>query len=282
MKPIISTLRIGTCSWNYDSWVGLVYSEKKASAVEYLKEYAKVYNTAEIDSWFYRIPSRREVISYKSAVDSRFRFTCKVPQEITLTQNREKDANNKYIVNPSFLSIDRFKYFLGEIEPLIPQIDSIMFEFEYLNKQKMKSLDEFLDKLSTFFNNVPAGLPYYLEPRNKTYLTEKYFKFLTEKSLGHVLSEKLFMPHIYDIYSQFKDTIPDNPVIRLLGGDRGEIEEKTVNQWNQIVKEKNDKEKVVDMMQDLLKRTGVTANVNNHYEGSAPLTIKALKILMFS
>ena len=39
----------GTCSWNYDSWVGLVYSRPRRTAAEYLPEYAEHFPTAEID-----------------------------------------------------------------------------------------------------------------------------------------------------------------------------------------------------------------------------------------
>jgi uncharacterized protein YecE (DUF72 family) len=43
-------IRIGTCSWKYDSWKGIVYSESKSK--NYLKEYSQKFNTVEIDQWF--------------------------------------------------------------------------------------------------------------------------------------------------------------------------------------------------------------------------------------
>ena len=36
-------VRIGTCSWKYDAWRGLVYSEK--DKINYLEEYAEHYGT---------------------------------------------------------------------------------------------------------------------------------------------------------------------------------------------------------------------------------------------
>ena len=39
-------LRIGTCSWKYPSWKGLVYS--RATGIDYLAEYATRYDTVEI------------------------------------------------------------------------------------------------------------------------------------------------------------------------------------------------------------------------------------------
>ena len=46
-------LKIGTCSWKYDSWIGLIYTE--AAKKNYLKEYSKQYNTVEIDQWFWSL-----------------------------------------------------------------------------------------------------------------------------------------------------------------------------------------------------------------------------------
>jgi hypothetical protein len=39
-------LRIGTCSWKYDSWKGLVYDEERDyRAYDYLGDYALHFNT---------------------------------------------------------------------------------------------------------------------------------------------------------------------------------------------------------------------------------------------
>ncbi len=47
-------LRIGTCSWKYPSWEGLVYS--RSAGIDYLAEYARRYNTVEVDQWFWALP----------------------------------------------------------------------------------------------------------------------------------------------------------------------------------------------------------------------------------
>jgi hypothetical protein len=45
-------LRIGTCAWEYDSWNGLVYDPaKKYGLCDYLADYARFFNTGEIDQW---------------------------------------------------------------------------------------------------------------------------------------------------------------------------------------------------------------------------------------
>lgn len=271
----------GTCSWNYSSWVGLVYSEQQRRAAAYLREYSQKYDTVEIDSWFYKIPDREEVADYLAQVPAAFRFTCKVPQELTLTHLRGNAGASTGVSNPSFLSPELFARFLKAVEPMLPRLDALMFEFEYLGKDKMASLEAFLEKLDNFFTAVrerARRLPLAIETRNKNYLTAAYFSFLRDRRLMPVFSEKRYLPHVYDIYRQYKDYVATDVVIRLLGGDRSEIEKKTKEQWKAIVEPKPDKEEIVKMALDIAScGHGVTINVNNHYEGSAPLTIEKMQ-----
>jgi hypothetical protein len=49
-------LRIGACSWKYDSWKGLVYDPGRGYRPEdYLADYARHFATVEIDQWFYSL-----------------------------------------------------------------------------------------------------------------------------------------------------------------------------------------------------------------------------------
>ncbi len=276
----MGNILLGACSWNYDSWINLVYTRKQTSAAAYLQEYAKKYRTAEIDSWFYKIPGKAEVKNYLHQVDKDFRFTCKVSEAITLTHKRNFKDSSSLIPNENFLSIDLFHTYLKAIADILPFTDAIMFEFEYLRKEKMESVDHFIALFHSFHEKIKGAYPIAVEIRNKNYLTEDYFKFLDDSRIMHVFSEKQFMPHVYEVYEKFRDLLNQNAVIRLMGGDRKEMEKKTQQQWNQIVDEKPDKEKIVEMAIDIANRgKKVVINVNNHYEGSAPKTIESFKSL---
>jgi uncharacterized protein YecE (DUF72 family) len=273
----MENLRIGTCSWNYDSWVGLVYSGASPTAAGYLGEYSKRFRTAEVDSWFYKMPESREVLSYLGEVDEDFTFSCKVSEEICLTHKRNRGGSKELVANPGFLSKELFLKYVGRIEPMRGSVEAVMLEFEYLNKDKMPSLDVFLRKLDDFCASLPEGLaaslPLAVEVRNKNYLVKEYFQFLRDRGLVHVFSEKQYLPHIYDLYSEFGDFVGDRVVMRLLGGDRKAIEEKTGERWDRIVEERDDKERIAEMTRNILYRGGrVVININNHFEGSAPLT----------
>ncbi|RMF59871.1 MAG: DUF72 domain-containing protein [Calditrichaeota bacterium] len=284
----MSRLYIGTCSWKYDSWAGLVYSRKKPD--NYLKEYAHHFNTVEIDQWFWSLfgvdkvslPRREVVMEYIQSVPDDFLFTIKVPNSITLTHFYRKNKNEPLKRNPYFLSPKLFQEFLELLTPMKDQIGMLMFQFEYLNKQKMRDQYEFHMALSEFFKKIESGYPYAIEPRNPQYLNRAYFDFLNKHQLYHVFLEGYYMPPIVQVYEKHRDQIQDKTVIRLHGGDRKEIEEKSGEQWNQIWDDRSKElPAIANMIKDLQAR-GVTVflNVNNHYEGSAPLTIQRIEKLL--
>jgi len=269
--------KTGTCSWKFESWAGLVYSHTCRTAAQYLREYSRKYRTVEIDSWFYRMPDRKTVHDYLENVDDDFRFTCKLPMSISLTHHRKKKDETVLRQNPDFLSTDLFSNFLEAVEPMTGRLDAVMLQFEYLNRRKMPSLDHFLRSLEEFAGSVPEGVPLAIETRNSNYLHREYFQFLRENGLLHVFSEKIYMPHVYTVYEKFGDLLSGATVIRLMGGDREDIEKLTGKEWNRLVDPKDDLEEIADMARDIAARDiYLTININNHYEGSAPLTIERL------
>ena len=279
-------LRIGTCSWKYDSWRGLVYSKK--DKINYLDEYSQKYNTVEIDQWFWSLfppskavlPNGSVVESYKNSVPNNFLFTIKVPNSITLTHYYKKSKHEQLKPNPYFLSNDLFDEFIRILSPLKPNIGCLIFQFEYLNKQKMGSLSEFQNKFKDFYemlgNDAP---PIGIEIRNPNYLNKSYFQFLSDLNIIPVLLEGYYMPPIFETYNEVKDHINRSVIIRLHGPDRKGIEKIANENWNKIYINR-DKEisGIVEMIRDLENReVDLFVNVNNHFEGSAPITIKKIK-----
>ena len=281
----MATLRIGTCSWKYDSWKGIIYSDKAEQ--NYLEEYSHHYNTVEIDQWFWSLITQNKVLLpkenyvklYADSVPDDFKFTIKIPNSISLTHFYNVDRTKLLKPNPHFLSSELLNKFLETLEPLSNKIGVLMFQFEYLNKQKMSGLEEFLDKLGSFTERLDKRYTYGIETRNPNYLKEPYFEFLERNKLAMVFLQGYYMPPIWDVFNEFKSFINTTSVIRLHGPDRAGMEEKTKNIWNKIVDPKDEElNKIREMIYSLTQKgVDLYVNVNNHYEGSAPLTIEKLK-----
>jgi uncharacterized protein YecE (DUF72 family) len=72
---------LGTCGWSYKEWEGVFYQKKSSESK--LRAYSRVFKTAEIDSTFYRNPSKSTVMGWLKYSPSDFVFTAKLPKTIT-------------------------------------------------------------------------------------------------------------------------------------------------------------------------------------------------------
>ena len=281
-------LRIGTCSWKYDSWRGIVYPE--AGGFDYLAEYAKHFDTVEIDQWFWSLfekdkpvlPRTADAARYAAEVPHDFRFTVKAPNSITLTHHYRRGKVAAPAANSHFLSPGLYRDFLARLEPLHEKIGVVMLQFEYLNKQKMASRAEFLKALGSFLESRPPQPSLAVECRNPNYLDGEYFRFLKGHGVHHVFCQGYYMPPVWEIEGKFGDLLSDTAVVRLMGIDRKGMEIRSRDQWGAII-EPRDAElaRIAPMLQRLRKRgKRVYVNINNHFEGSAPLTADKVKALL--
>ncbi|MGO8704719.1 MAG: DUF72 domain-containing protein [Candidatus Brocadiia bacterium] len=287
-------LRVGTCSWKYEGWKGLIYRKGvRYAANDYLADYAKFFNTVEVDQWFWslfpsgvKLPEPATVKEYAQSVPDDFVFTVKAANALTLTHHYARQAKghsdfaNK--PNPDFLSADLLKRFLDSLAPMDGKLGPIMFQFEYLNKSKMPGLKAFLDRLHEFFVKAPKEFGYAIETRNPNYLSKAFFDFLREHKLGYVFLEGYYMPHIAEVFSQHDTTTPAGTIVRLHGPDRQAMEEATDSAWDSIVEPRPESIRAAVKILRANLRLGhkVFVNINNHFEGCAPLTAASLVKLL--
>jgi uncharacterized protein YecE (DUF72 family) len=279
----MTKLRIGTCSWKYPSWKGLVYSE---GVDNYLEEYARKYSTVEIDQWFWslfpnakpRLPDPNVVREYRDSVPKDFRFTVKAPNSITLTHPYARGKEGPAEPNPDFLSARLATEFLDNLKPIQQQLGAVIFQFEYLNRQKMESREAFEKKMAAFRKKLPDSYPYAVEVRNGNYLTPQFLDFLLDQEWIPVFLQGYWMPPVAELWAKMEKSIRRfrTFVFRLHGTDRERMEKETGETWNRIV---NPREReladIAGIVSELSgSRKEIYVNVNNHFEGSAPLTIE--------
>ena len=281
-------IRIGTCSWKYDSWKGIIYPEK--GKFNYLEEYSKHYDTVEVDQWFWslfgvkkvQLPKNTDVKAYSKSVPENFKFSIKIPNSITLTHYYNRDKKAPLKKNPHFFNPDLFDSFLSTLKPMKKNLGPLMFQFEYLNKQKMSGLSEFVDRFEAFLEIIDKKYLYGVEIRNPNYLKKPFFEFIKRNKLAMVFLQGYYMPPVKTVFNEFKDYVKGTSIIRLHGPDRSGIEEKTGGDWSKIVEPKDeeldDVAEIVSYFKN--KKVDTYINVNNHYEGSAPLTIMKIQKLI--
>ena len=75
-----SNIHLGTFGWSYQEWEGPFYQKDEKRK---LRAYSHVFKISEIDSTFYRNPSKGTIMGWLKYSPSDFVFTAKLPKLIT-------------------------------------------------------------------------------------------------------------------------------------------------------------------------------------------------------
>lgn len=186
-----------------------------------LGEYSRQFNSVEIDQWFWSLhavnrislPKESDAKLYAESVPDDFRFTIKVPNSITLTHFYRKNKSEELKANPHFLSMELFEEFLSSLRPMKNKIGVLMFQFEYLNKEKMSNQIEFMERFEAFLQNAKNNFQIGIEIRNPNYLNKKFFEFLKSNNLSMVFLQGYYMPPIWEVFKIAKDLLISPVVI---------------------------------------------------------------------
>lgn len=283
---VMGAILFGTCSWKYPSWLDLVYSQTDPDS--YLAEYAQQYEMVEIDQWFWSLgrqsaglPKQDTVVRYDAATPETFKFTIKCPNALTRPFH-DSDPQGTMHPNEFFLDPSLMHAFIASLEPIRSKIGLLMFQFGYLNKRSMESQVLFMDRLDRFFQELPQGLPYAIELRNPAWLHGDWFTWLTDRHIAPVLIQGYWMDDISQTIERYEQLFGETVSIRLHGEDREEMEIDSGGQWNRIINPRDRELAKIALSITTMAERGRTVfvQVNNHYEGSAPLTIERLRAVM--
>ncbi len=197
-------IHLGTSSWTYPGWRGLVYSRdypKSGAGPKMLEEYARfpLFRTVGIDSTFYRPPTENTLRRYADALPPGFPCLSKVWDQITVHRHsKARNPSHTGERNPDFLNADRF---MAEVlDPYLAHFEDHMgpfiFEFQAIHPDDRITPQRFAERLDDFFNRLPAEARYAVEVRNAEFLHPAYFAVLREHGVGHVFNSWTRMPSV--------------------------------------------------------------------------------------
>jgi uncharacterized protein YecE (DUF72 family) len=257
-EPI--TLRIGTSAFTAAGWEGAFYPNGMKPS-DYLTYYATRFNSVEVDSTFYRAPSKSTVQGWAKKTPDGFVFAAKVPQVIT---------HEKVLVDCDA----EFKEFVQTMDLLGDKLGPLLFQFGYFNKKAFVGVNDFLARLRPFLKKLPKGHKFAVEIRNKNWLAPQFVETLRERGVALALNDQSWMPRPTQWFEKFDPITADFTYLRWLG-DRKGIEEKT-KVWNEvIVDRRTDLAEWAEIMGKVHKRKiQIFAYANNHYAGFGPATVE--------
>lgn len=208
-------LYLGSMGWSYKFWP--LYDGLKSN--EYLSTYAEHFNSVEINSSFYRIPSLRVVESWASQVPDSFRFTAKFPQSISHAPELNYKERN-------------LEAFIGNIGKLEEKLGPLLLQFPARFK-----VDE-AENLKDFLSVLPKEHIYAVEFRHDGWFIDETYELLRENSASLVQVEHPRLPTIKVLTADFV-YIRWEGDRKLVNGEKGSVErnrrEDNLN-WSEIIR----------------------------------------------
>lgn len=179
-------IHLGTSGWSYKEWEGNFY--QKQSGQSKLRAYSKVFKTAEIDSTFYRNPSKGTVMGWLRYSPSDFVFTAKLPKVITHDKKLglEKDVKADLEV---FLDLMRPLRLGGKLACFLIQLPP--------------KCSYNLDNLEAFFKMLDPMFRYAVEFRNTSWLRDETWKMLKEYQVAYTIVDEPLLPPEVHLTSDF-------------------------------------------------------------------------------
>ena len=253
---------MGTCSFTARGWEGSFYPKGLPSS-DYLHFYAKEFDSVEIDSTFYRVPSTNAIRSWYHRTPPHFRIAAKFPRVIT---------HKKCLVGCRA----ELKEFLAAMEGLGEKLGPLLLQFPYYNREAFDGPGPFLLRLSSFLRELPKQFRVAVEIRNKWWIQPRLAGLLRKRGVALALTDHAWMERPTEVGEKVDPITADFTYIRWLG-DRHAIEEITQT-WDKVVLDRGD-----DLQEWIgicrpLRRRGVTiyGYVNNHYSGHSQATVRTL------
>ncbi|HAS41735.1 MAG TPA: DUF72 domain-containing protein [Microscillaceae bacterium] len=157
---------VGCPIWSNKSWVGTLYP-KRTPANQYLTHYARQFNTIELNSTHYSVPNADTIKKWQTQSTPDFRFSPKVPQEIS------------HKLMPLGKAQDFTKVFVKAMEGLGEKLGiSFMQLSPYFTPQDMGYLAQYLQEF-------PAHIPLAVEFRHEHWFQQDHFEKATQLLESH-------------------------------------------------------------------------------------------------
>lgn len=255
--PNIANLHIGTCAWAHEDWRGVFYPEHLPPA-DRLAYYSRWFDAVEVDSTFYHIPTPAVAAHWAAVTPPGFRFSCKVPREIT-HERRLRDSE------------ELLAAFLHGVEPLGEKLACLLVQTPrwFAPKHDEHALREFVRAL-------PRGFRWAVEFRDAAWHLPRIVHLLEHHGIAWVWNDLTPLPDADAAAFGFFPRTADFAVVRLMGdpatkygADGTRLHHYLEPMWPRTQSLEN---WAVKLRQELPAFREALVLMNNHFEGFAPRT----------
>ena len=276
---------LGTSSWTFPGWSGLVYDHPAAAsqlAREGLAAYGHhpVLRTVGIDRTFYGPIPASAFAEYAEQVPDGFRFLVKAHEVCTMARFplHERYGVQRGQANDRFLhAAYAAEYVVAPfVEGLGDKAGPLVFQFPPQDPQALGGPARFVERLHAFFAALPRGPLYAVEVRNEELLTEGFAQALADVGVSPVLAVWRDMPPVAQQARRTRAFESRALVVRwMLPPNLGyEEARQRYAPFDKLVDEDLSTRDVLARVCLAAERRGKPAfvTINNKAEGSAPLS----------
>ena len=256
----LPAVHIGTSSWLFDGWRGVFYPDKVPKH-QFLAYYASQFDTVEVNTSFYAIPSPSTLINWVESVPAGFTYVLKFPRAIT---------HDRRLVDCADLT----RTFLDALRALGPAAGPAFLQFppDFTRRGNGRDLAAYLDWLVTEAPDLRLAV----EVRAADLMTAPFARFLAERNIALVLVDRVATADLYAMWVECIDAGlgPDFTLLRWIGDDRNGpqgdrevqlLRDTELDQWAA---------RIVELTQ---RGKAVFGYMHNPYEGHSPASVRRLR-----
>src|SRR3990170_3873940 len=167
---------LGTSGWSYKEWIGTFYQKGEKSM---LAAYSRVFKTVEIDSTFYRYPSKGMVFGWLRYTKPDFIYAAKLPQLITHEKKLDPAKGVEEDLT-KFLQLMEPLQFNGKLACLLAQLPP--------------SLKLNLTLMENFFALFPTQFRLAVEFRHPSWLNSQTLQLLEKYNVAYTAVDEPLLP----------------------------------------------------------------------------------------
>jgi len=191
-------IRVGCSGWNYKHWRDGVFYPPRCAPRNWLRFYAKHFDTVEVNMTFYRLPKREVVARWAAESPRDFLFAMKASRYLTHIKRLNDVAPNLAIL-------------YERIEPLLrsPKMGPVLWQLPPTFKRD----DE---RLARALGQFPRGQRHCIEFRHESWFAPDVMALLRERNIALVIGDR---PQVHGF--QTHELTADFTFVRFHGGARG-------------------------------------------------------------
>ncbi len=230
------SLLIGTSGWSYKEWVGPFYEKKTGM----FSHYSKFFHTTEINSTFYRYPSKGMIIGLRKNAPPGFVLAAKLPKLIT---------HDKWLSLGDGVEDDTHR-FLRAMRPLAERLGPLLIQL-----RPLFNYEEHVGALEDYLDMIPKNYEWSVEFRNKSWMRDETFDLLRRHNVAYtVVDEPLLSSEVH--------VTADFSYVRWHGHGR--------NLWYDYEYQENQLEEWVPKLKEITSKVRRTYGYfNNHFNANA-------------